>query len=168
MQSAGSLIQPPYHAAQPAPTAPPTPSLPRVPPDEERSKAIKAIVVVLACSVAVWAFGEWAISGFSNPYGQPQPSVGNVQADMRNCDAAGYFEVSFSFTLGNSGDRAANVGIGFRLNGTPVTTNDYYAPAHSSRLQASWVGLGGGCPSGFWAPDGILTPEVRVLQVTPA
>ncbi len=118
------------------------------------------IFVVLLVVVA--AFLLWMQSGFSNPYGQPNVTTENAQAQPSGCGGSVSYTLTFTFTLMNSGDRAANVGLGMRLNGTPVSLMDYYAPARSSVAKISVVSLSGPCPMGP------LVAEVRVLSVTPA
>ena len=116
---------------------------------------------LVALLAGIAALVVWVGSGFSNPFGQPNITTENAVAQASGCGGSSY-TLTFTFTLVNRGDRAANVNLGGRLNGIPESLSSAYAPAHSSVVHTSVVFLAGPCPVGP------MVAEVRVLGVTPA
>ena len=138
-----------------------TPPTPGSPSGWSARRSLAYVYALIALLAVVTASAVWVDSGFSNPYGQPNVTTENAVAQASGCGGS-WYTLTFTFTLVNRGDRAANVELGGRLNGIPEAFASAYAPAHSSVARTAVADLAGPCPVGP------MVAEVRVLGVTPS
>ncbi len=161
---------PPYQQPYPPQYPPPYPQQPypiQPPPPPKKGMSTAAIVVIVLVVIVVVIFAGifvlGALTGSTNPVGQPNVNVTNTAAQSSNCNIfTGTYTLTYTFTLVNSGNRAAYATIGFYFNGNLVTSNQYYAPAGSSQPETEQVSQSGGCPGNG------STYSIDVTTVTPA
>jgi hypothetical protein len=127
------------------------------------NRGFVALVVLLVAVVMVLLSAYVLLVRPAAPVGQPNVSLLDVTAVLSNCNEdAGTYLLTYTFTLVNSGNRAANVTLGFHVNGNLVAIRQYLAAAGSSQPVSTQLSQGGGCPG--------LNPaySIELMVVTPA